>query len=290
MMNKKIPTVKNPLTVIAIFAGTSEISGTAILPLLETESQQIYIWFLMLFPLILIIFFFITLNWNHKVLYSPSDFSNEDNFINILKRPSIQETISYIESNIVAGESNIESNTEESDNNSYTATDSNTDNNSINTSRAKGKNDYTAIRNINNERQQKAYEAELLVLNKLEKELGTQIQREMMIQAGTSKIIFDGVASKGDALIGIEVKYMRKKNDYNNSTWTMLINNYEQLFQSLSDKHKKSFSIILAIATDEPPELIKENVSIKMKRLSFPIDIRVYDFDELRNEINHIKN
>lgn len=57
-MRNKISTVKNPLTVIAIFAGTAEISGTAILPLLEIESQQIYIWFLMLFPLILILFSF----------------------------------------------------------------------------------------------------------------------------------------------------------------------------------------------------------------------------------------
>ncbi len=74
------------MTVIAIFAGTAEISGTAILPLLEIESQQIYIWFLMLFPLILILFFFLTLNSNHKVLYAPSDFSNEDNFVHILKK------------------------------------------------------------------------------------------------------------------------------------------------------------------------------------------------------------
>ena len=55
-MKYKISTVKNPLTVIAIFAGTAEISGTAILPLLEVQSQQTYLWFLMLFPIVLIVF------------------------------------------------------------------------------------------------------------------------------------------------------------------------------------------------------------------------------------------
>lgn len=86
-------TVKNPLTVIAIFAGTAEISGTAILPLLEAGAQSTYIWFLMLFPFTLIALFFITLNWNHKVLYAPSDFKDEDHFVNILQKASLKDQI-----------------------------------------------------------------------------------------------------------------------------------------------------------------------------------------------------
>jgi hypothetical protein len=85
-MPKQISTIKNPLTVIAIFAGIAEVSGSAVLPFVSEANQQTYIWFLILFPFVLVSLFFITLNWNYKVLYAPSDFENEDNFLNLLHK------------------------------------------------------------------------------------------------------------------------------------------------------------------------------------------------------------
>ena len=43
---EKIGTVKNPLTIIAIFAGIAEVSGTVILPFISQENQGLYVWFL----------------------------------------------------------------------------------------------------------------------------------------------------------------------------------------------------------------------------------------------------
>lgn len=60
---------KNPLAVIGIFAGVVEIFGNIVLPLLDDPLQTTYMWFLILFPTLLVIAFFITLNFNHKVLY-----------------------------------------------------------------------------------------------------------------------------------------------------------------------------------------------------------------------------
>jgi hypothetical protein len=77
-MLEKIAPVRNPLTIIAIFAGIAEISGTAILPFIAAENQGTYIWFLMLFPAALVILFFGTLNFNHRKLHAPSDFQNEE--------------------------------------------------------------------------------------------------------------------------------------------------------------------------------------------------------------------
>lgn len=73
--------VKNPLSVIAIFAGIAEISGTGVLPFISPENQWLYIWFLMTFPFTLVILFFATLNWNHKALYAPSDYSSDESFL-----------------------------------------------------------------------------------------------------------------------------------------------------------------------------------------------------------------
>lgn len=73
--------IKNPLTIIGIFAGIVEISANLVLPFLEESQQSIYIWFLMLFPAGLVIAFFITLNFNHVRLYAPSDYTDDKGFM-----------------------------------------------------------------------------------------------------------------------------------------------------------------------------------------------------------------
>ena len=53
---------KSPLTIIAILAGVIEASALASLPFLGEDSQGIYTWFLVGFPPLLTILFFLTLN------------------------------------------------------------------------------------------------------------------------------------------------------------------------------------------------------------------------------------
>lgn len=77
----KVFNVKNPLTVIAIFASLTEVVGTAVTPFLDGNNQTLFLYFIIGFPTLLIISFFVTLNFNHKVLYSPSDFDNSDTSI-----------------------------------------------------------------------------------------------------------------------------------------------------------------------------------------------------------------
>jgi hypothetical protein len=81
---EKVKAVNNPLTIIAIFAALAEIAGTVALAAVDKEIQHIFVWFVMGFPLLLVLLFFITLNFNPTVLYAPSDFRNEENFLNTL--------------------------------------------------------------------------------------------------------------------------------------------------------------------------------------------------------------
>lgn len=83
-MNKSISKVSNPLTIIAIFAGLAEINGTVVLALVPANIQEIFSWFIIAFPILLVVLFFATLNLNPKVIYAPSDFANEDNFMKTL--------------------------------------------------------------------------------------------------------------------------------------------------------------------------------------------------------------
>lgn len=78
-----ISSVKNPLTIIAMFAGLAEVSGAAVLPLLAEPNQKIYIWFLMIFPIFLVTLFFYTLHKKPESLYAPSDFEDEKNYMAI---------------------------------------------------------------------------------------------------------------------------------------------------------------------------------------------------------------
>jgi hypothetical protein len=80
-MTEKLGFVKNPLGIIAIFAGLAEVSATGVLPFLTEKNQSIFIWFVMTFPFILVILFFLTLWIKHIVLYAPSDFRTDEAFL-----------------------------------------------------------------------------------------------------------------------------------------------------------------------------------------------------------------
>jgi hypothetical protein len=84
-MVEKIGVIRNPLTIIAIFAGIAEVSGTIVLPFVHQDNQYIFIWFLIGFPSVLVVTFFATLNFNNKVLYAPSDYKDETNYIKIFR-------------------------------------------------------------------------------------------------------------------------------------------------------------------------------------------------------------
>ncbi len=102
-MVEKIKGVRNPLTVIAFFATVAETSGAAILPLLSDINQQTYIWFLMFFPTFLVALFFLTLNFNPKVLYSPSDFRDEENYIKIFQPSTTAEILKKLHGEVSEG-------------------------------------------------------------------------------------------------------------------------------------------------------------------------------------------
>lgn len=79
----------NPVRIIALFAVLSEASAATALPFLHEDNQTLYVWFLIIFPSTLTLMFFLTLNFNYKALYAPSDFSNEKNFLKVSKKSDL---------------------------------------------------------------------------------------------------------------------------------------------------------------------------------------------------------
>lgn len=75
--------IENPLTIVAVFASLVEIAGTTVIALLPVEIQKIFIWFVIIFPILLVILFFLTWNFNNKVLYPPNQFKDEKHFMEL---------------------------------------------------------------------------------------------------------------------------------------------------------------------------------------------------------------
>lgn len=111
---KEIGLVKNPLTIIAIFAGLVEVSATTVLPFIDKTLQSTFIWFLMVFPTLLITYFFGTLLLKPKALYAPSDFRDDDAFVKMHEPQTLKMqgnsltgvpsvSVSTIEANISGG-------------------------------------------------------------------------------------------------------------------------------------------------------------------------------------------
>ncbi len=84
-MIENIRSVSNPLTIIAIFAGLAEVAGTVVLAFLPPQLQGIFLWYVIGFPIGLVIAFFVTLNFNATVLYAPSDFKDEEMYLRSLE-------------------------------------------------------------------------------------------------------------------------------------------------------------------------------------------------------------
>jgi len=286
-MQDKIGTIKNPLTVIAIFAGTAEISGTAVLPLLNSENQEMYIWFLMAFPFTLIALFFITLNWNHKVLYAPSDFKDENNFIDIVSKATLQDKFEKLSEN-----DELETQNElDTEIDSEVTTDDLINNfkeifsTEITTKldREKRKEFQKIIRNKTIE---ESLFAEKLVLEKLRNELKVNIDTESKIEFNKHKYIFDGIIQNDNQLTGIEVKYFRELKSALSPKFNYTLASFENLYSNLNEEQKHNFSIILAIVTDTPDENIIEKLKDRIQKYNdVNIILKVYEYDELAKDV-----
>ncbi|GHV11408.1 hypothetical protein FACS189491_02610 [Spirochaetia bacterium] len=185
-MKEKIDHIKNPLSIIAVFSGISEISASAVLPFISEKLQGIFIWFLIFFPIFLILLFFITLWTKHFVLYAPSDYSSDDSFLKVIPQTGQEIKNKFFEDTFMQNKENDKPNI-----------DSNNLTNSI---------DYTNpgfdVTNRDN-----YVLAEQLCLNKLKEKLGSNFKTQCTITAGRISIKLDGLLKDRDHWYFYEIKY-----------------------------------------------------------------------------------
>ena len=280
-MIEKVTTVKNPLTVIAIFAAIAEISGTLVLPFIAQQHQGVYIWFLMLFPLMLVSAFFLTLNFNHGVLYAPSDYRDEKNFLKSFGKQTPDDRIKRFAEVV-------------SDASAPTEIQSTKAPEQFNTSSVNDPQISVSIKKRHSDILARYVLAEQLVMSKLSSDFQTPIERDINFSPkgigtsiGSMKVSFDGVAVRGDSVTAIEVKYFPTGKIHTDSL-RKILSVTEGVAQSLKDQDRK-FQLVLAVVTENDaqvvPTTIRESIAELSKNYCYSIDVRVYRFDELESSL-----
>ena len=66
---------------MAVFASLAEVASTVALPRLQGNAQEIFLWFVMLFPMTIVIPFFVFLWCRPKHLYAPADFRRDPTWL-----------------------------------------------------------------------------------------------------------------------------------------------------------------------------------------------------------------
>lgn len=85
--------VSNPLTIVAIFAGLAEAFATIALIYVPHDIQLIFVYFVMVFPTLIVLIFFAVLIFKHTVLYAPGDFADESMFLESMKFNSLKSDL-----------------------------------------------------------------------------------------------------------------------------------------------------------------------------------------------------
>ena len=301
-MVEKIGTIRNPLTIIAIFAGIAEITGTVVLPLISETNQATYIWFLIIFPTSLIGLFFLTLNFNHKVLYAPSDFKHEDNFFKSFSKASPQQQELKIKDELkeAVGNVGIAANMQEQtelQGSEQSEAARNVDKNNQNTKsqNADGINkgdesEDTAVMfsrsapihpSDKDEFRKQYVLSRDLVLQKLEDEYSIIYKNQLL--AGTN-FIFDALIDTSNKIIGVEVKFVPdSSNPF--AVGRRAIDGYMLTLQGVQTLYREKLTYRLILVMEHKPKVSIGNLKWNLKRHASKNDleceIEVFTIDDL---------
>ena len=263
-MKEKIQHVKNPLTIIAIFSGISEISASAVLPFISESLQKTFIWFVIIFPFVLILLFFITLWTKHHVLYAPSDFKSDESFLKV-----VPSTGQEIKEKII--EETNEQKTLDSDD------------------LIQSENSVSDVDYNNPGFDVSAHEnfalAEQLCLNKLRDTFGPKFKNQSTIHSGNIKIRVDGLLQDKDHWYLHEIKYFSAVN-IQMSGIGKNINNFKRFRQASSLNKKITYHIHIVTPVDDEGKKKIIDAFVNNFGKDEDIELNIVDYIKLRKEYN----
>ncbi|MDC3743191.1 hypothetical protein KDL21_19375 [Pseudomonas syringae pv. syringae] len=313
--------IKNPLTVISRFAAIAEVSGSIVLPFVESENQAMFIWFLMLFPVLIVTLFFATLNFNHKKLYAPSDYKNENHFMALFGTVSVAERKEKLEEEVdeaildaeaedsAADPTNTTSSspeifTQDSPDAASKPDESSGEGNNENTTKPTQENGKPVGEPIINEHNdfdfkkfaeesklqhmQQLKDMETMAIHKLTRECHAPFLSNVKIEIPSipRPLIFDAIANTPDTVHLAEIKYFSKS--YTPNRFLDTIRNAELAAQNIKDVSDKKVSLHLVVILDDhmngiTGQAVKLNLTRLSKRPHFTTHVYVTTVHDLKN-------
>lgn len=114
--DNSIAKVKNPLTMVSVFAAISEVAMAYVITTLPDKLQEIFIWFVMGFPTVLVFIFFFILYKKPAVFFSPGDYKKEELYVSSIglsgpedssRLKKLEDTVEILEGLIEKAKSGI---------------------------------------------------------------------------------------------------------------------------------------------------------------------------------------
>ena len=244
-----------------MFAGLAEVSGTGILPFLDKDVQHIYVWFLIALPTLLILLFFGTLNFNHRVLYAPSDYRNDESFFRALTPAEQREKIEREVDEFVA---------------------------TLAPSSPQIAGDRPLVLSQARDEYVQAYsEAEQLVARELQLEYGSKVKTNVALYSAKTVAEFDAVVELRRSLIGVEVKLFTRT-----SFSLALLDHLAKLAVHIDRAAQQNFGLwggsLMLVAVTTFPERERQAFESRLAEMiakrKIPVELRVYDMQTLKSK------
>lgn len=270
-MVEKIGHIKNPLTVIAIFAALAEVSGTVVLPFLIEKTQELYVWFLMGFPLFLVTTFFFVLYTKNHVLYAPSDYKDEQTFRDLLvgaPGAKVDRILSEVEQPMP-------------DMSEGAALSSG----ALKTNVFPG---VPSIEAFTRSFRGDALLAEELVLARFSKDMGVRFDRNVALK-GHQELVFDGVSAADEKVVVVEVRFTRA-GMFPPDVIKEYFERASNFANALPAKLKEDVEFIYVIVTDRDDRMDRIQKTIDRIReqalqYTFKTSIRFFKLQDLEREL-----
>lgn len=270
-MLEKIGHIKNPLTVIAMFAAIAEVSGATVLPFIAPENQGTYIWFLMFFPVLLVLIFFTTLNFNHKTLYAPSDWKDESNFFRKFSQATEEEAQRKLNDEVAAAEAATNASAAE-------VPQKLPDEQQTNQRAVATESPQADLIKLNRERVERYGAAEKAAITKLTTDLSLPFERNVVFHpTGSRRVIFDAVAIEKEKISAVEVKMILSDFVSRSSSDRMLLE-AEKVAKSIKESGREFVLHYVAVLDNATINRAKVESRIRNILNEYELNIKLHVF------------
>lgn len=250
---------RNPLGIIALFIVL--VYGIAALLLgfssrnLEPSERSPLIWFLVLFPVLVLVAFYLLVAYHHVKLYAPHDFPDKEGFFRALtpteQKQRLEEETKEITDDMQQAEG----------------------------SRARSLElQKDGILDVVSNRHTYVL-AEELAFREIENEFGVSVRRQVAIGQDWG---IDGVFTRGGKPVIVEIKYIRRPSPPRIPSIQI------ERFRTLMESTRLDPFFLLAIVADgldkNESDLERKRIEEAAKKTALRIDVRVYDFNILKRK------